>query len=50
MTVSRIWRVEIDRAAARDLRKLGPNAERSILRYLRQRIATADDPRLSVTP
>ena len=39
------WRVEFDRAAARDLRKLGSQAERLILRYLRERIATADDPR-----
>ena len=45
MTAARIWRVEINPDAARDLRKLGANAERPILRYLRQRIATADDPR-----
>lgn len=45
MTAARIWRVEINPDAARDLRKLGANAERLILRYLRQRIATADDPR-----
>jgi mRNA interferase RelE/StbE len=42
---SPIWRVEFDRAAARDLRKLGAVAERAILRYLRQRIASAEDPR-----
>jgi mRNA interferase RelE/StbE len=39
------WRVEFDRDAARDLRKLGAVAQRSILRYLRERIAVADDPR-----
>ena len=39
------WRVEFDRAAARDLRKLGTEAERLILRYLSERIAIADDPR-----
>jgi len=39
------WRVEFDRAAARDLRKLGADAERAILRYLRQRIAGSGDPR-----
>jgi mRNA interferase RelE/StbE len=39
------WRVEFDRAAVRDLRKLGSEAERLILRYLRERIAGADDPR-----
>jgi mRNA interferase RelE/StbE len=42
---SPVWRVEFDRDAARDLRKLGVVAERAILRYLRQRIATAEDPR-----
>jgi len=41
---SRTWRVEFDRDAARDLRKLGAVAERTILRYLRQRIATAENP------
>ena len=40
-----VWRVEFDPDAARDLRKLGAVAERAILRYLRQRIATAADPR-----
>lgn len=39
------WRVEFDRAAVRDLRKLGVDAERRVLRYLRERIAGADDPR-----
>jgi mRNA interferase RelE/StbE len=42
---ARAWRIEFDRAAARDLRKLGADAERLILRYLRQRIAPSDDPR-----
>jgi mRNA-degrading endonuclease RelE of RelBE toxin-antitoxin system len=45
-----VWRVEFDRAAVRDLRKLGSEAERLILRYLRERIArrttrTASDMR-----
>jgi mRNA-degrading endonuclease RelE of RelBE toxin-antitoxin system len=39
------WRVEFDPGAARDLRKLGAAAEALILRFLRERIATADDPR-----
>jgi mRNA interferase RelE/StbE len=39
------WRVEVDRAAARELRKLGAEAERLILRYLRERIAGSQDPR-----
>jgi len=41
----RVWRVEFDSDAARDLRKLGAVAERAILSYLRKRIATANDPR-----
>jgi mRNA interferase RelE/StbE len=45
MIGSRAWRVEFDRDAARDLRKLGGDAERAILRYLRERIATSEDPR-----
>jgi len=39
------WRVEFDRDAARDLRKLGHPAQSAILRYLRERIATSEDPR-----
>ena len=39
------WRVAFDRAAVRDLRKLGSEAERLILRYLRERISGSDDPR-----
>jgi mRNA interferase RelE/StbE len=40
-----IWRVEFGRDAARDLRKLGRSVQADILRYLRTRIATAEDPR-----
>ena len=40
-----VWRVEFDRDAARDLRKLDAQAQRHILRYLRERIATEEDPR-----
>ena len=40
-----VWRVEFDRAAVRDLRKLGVDAERRVLRYLRERISGSDDPR-----
>ena len=45
MSDSRVWRVEFDSEAARDLRKLGAEPQRLILRYLRQRIATSQDPR-----
>jgi mRNA interferase RelE/StbE len=40
-----VWRVEFDRAAARELRKLGVDAERRVLAYLRTRIAGSGDPR-----
>ncbi len=40
-----IWRVEFDRAAVRDLRKLGADAEGRVLRYLRERISGSEDPR-----
>jgi mRNA interferase RelE/StbE len=40
-----MWRVEFDRDAARDFRKLATAAQRAILRFLRERVATADDPR-----
>ena len=40
-----VWRVEFHRDAALDLRKLDAQAQRRILRYLRERIATAEDPR-----
>jgi len=42
---ARIWQVEFDRDAARDLKKLGKPAQQTILRYLRSRIATSSDPR-----
>lgn len=45
MSEARVWRIEFDSEAARDLRKLGAEPQRLILRYLRQRIATAEDPR-----
>jgi len=39
------WRVEFDRAAVRDLRKLGADAQARVLRYLRERICGSEDPR-----
>ncbi len=45
MSDEHVWRVEFDPDAARDLRKLGAEAQRLILRYLRKSIATAEDPR-----
>lgn len=40
-----IWRVEFDRVAVRDLRTLGVDGERRVLRYLRERISGSDNPR-----
>ena len=40
-----MWRVEFDSDAARDFRKLGNPAQRAILKFLRDRIATHEDPR-----
>jgi mRNA interferase RelE/StbE len=42
---ARAWHVAFDRAAARELRKLGTEAERAVTRYLRECIATANNPR-----
>ena len=39
------WKVEIDRAAVRDLGKLDPQTARRILAFLQDRVATLDDPR-----
>lgn len=39
------WRVQIDDRAVRDIRKLDGEARRCILSFLRERIATGDDPR-----
>ena len=39
------WTVEFDDASAKELRKLDKQAQKEILRYLRERIATEEDPR-----
>lgn len=39
------WTVEFDDRARRELRKLSAEAQQKILRYLRERIAAADNPR-----
>jgi len=40
------WRIEIEDSALKELNNLAPTAQRRILRYLRERIAGADNPRL----
>ena len=39
------WKVEIDRAAVRDLNKLDFQVARRLLAFLHDRIATPEDPR-----
>ncbi len=39
------WRIEFERAAARELDKLGPQSAGRILCYLRDRVAPLDDAR-----
>ena len=39
------WTVEFDDSAAKELRKLDKQAQKEILRYLRERIASDEDPR-----
>ena len=39
------WRVEFDVRAAKELIKLGPETKKKIISFLKDRIATADDPR-----
>ena len=40
-----MWSVEFDDRARKELRSLDAQAQREILRYLRERIATDEDPR-----
>ena len=40
-----MWTVEFDDAAAKELRKLDRQAQQEVLHYLRERIATEEDPR-----
>ena len=39
------WAIEFERAAERELDKLGHDAAKRILRFLHERVATLDDPR-----
>ena len=41
----RVWAVEFDDRARRELRKLDAKTQQTILRYLRERIAGANNPR-----
>ncbi len=39
------WRIEITRTATKQITKLDQQAQKSILRFLRERLAAADNPR-----
>ncbi|HUY82275.1 MAG TPA: type II toxin-antitoxin system RelE/ParE family toxin [Acidobacteriaceae bacterium] len=39
------WKIEFDDRARRELRKLAPEIQQQILRYLRKRIVEGGDPR-----
>jgi len=40
-----VWRIELSATTRKQLRKMGRDDAAAILRYLRQRIATDEDPR-----
>ncbi|MGH8225761.1 MAG: type II toxin-antitoxin system RelE family toxin [Gammaproteobacteria bacterium] len=39
------WRIELDPATEKDLKRIGPENARRIIKFLRERIAALDDPR-----
>jgi mRNA interferase RelE/StbE len=39
------WKIEISRTAERQITRLHPEAQRSILRFLRERVVPSDNPR-----
>jgi mRNA interferase RelE/StbE len=46
----RAWTIEFDDRARRELRKLDAENQQTVLRYLRERIAGAEDPRVFGRP
>lgn len=40
-----IWKIEFDERSRKELRKLDKSAQKNILQYLRNKIATNEDPR-----
>jgi mRNA interferase RelE/StbE len=39
------WTIEFARSVEKDLEKIGPDAARRIIRFLRERVAPLEDPR-----
>ncbi|MFZ0562027.1 MAG: type II toxin-antitoxin system RelE/ParE family toxin [Terriglobales bacterium] len=44
------WRVEISRTAEKQIKKLNRNAQEAIVRFLRERVLAAENPRLLGKP
>jgi mRNA interferase RelE/StbE len=44
-STAKLWAIEIKRTAERQIQKLDRKAQESILRFLRERLAQADNPR-----
>jgi len=40
------WKIEFDIDVEKDLRKLGHTAQKRIIKYLKEKIMPADDPRI----
>jgi mRNA interferase RelE/StbE len=40
-----VWTIEIARTAEKQIRKLHPSAQKSIVRFLRERLKSAENPR-----
>jgi len=45
VSVSKTWRIEITRTAEKQIHKLDRVAQQSIVRFLRERVKTAENPR-----
>ena len=41
-----IWKIEFDSDVEKDLRKLGHTAQKRILKFFKEKIATSHDPRI----
>ncbi|MGH8397542.1 MAG: type II toxin-antitoxin system RelE family toxin [Gammaproteobacteria bacterium] len=40
-----VWRIEFDPATEKDLKRIGPETAKRIIKFLRERITTLQDPR-----
>jgi mRNA interferase RelE/StbE len=40
-----VWKIEVTRTAEKQIKKLGRSAQQSIVRFLRERIMPAENPR-----